>query len=150
MKFYPVGGRLFFLILILCIFSFQKAVNAQLTGVKTIPGNYATIEAAITDLNAAGVGPGGVTFNVTSGHTETFTVPTAGRILVSGTAASPIVFQKSGTGNNPLITAALNGTGTSDGIIVLGGTDYITFDGISVKENSGNLDATTQMESANH
>ena len=37
---------------------------AQLSGIKTIPGNYATIAAAVADLNTNGVGTGGVTFNV--------------------------------------------------------------------------------------
>ena len=42
----------------------------QLTGIKTIPGTYATIAAAITDLNLLGVGAGGVTF---TGFDECFT-----------------------------------------------------------------------------
>lgn len=33
----------------------------QLTGIKTIPGSYASIAAAIADLNLRGVGTGGVT-----------------------------------------------------------------------------------------
>jgi hypothetical protein len=69
---------------------------AQLTGTKTIPGNYATIAAAITDLNTQGVGTGGVTFNVASGYTESTTAPLI--VTATGTAANPIVFQKSGTG----------------------------------------------------
>ncbi len=146
MKFYLFKGKYFYLPFLLCLLFSQQNSYSQLTGPKSIPGNYATIEAAIADLNAVGVGPGGVIFNVAAGHTETFTVPTAGRILVSGTAANTIVFQKSGAGANPLITAALNGTGIYDGIIVLGGTDYITFDGISLQENSGNATDTTRME----
>ncbi len=41
---------------------------AQLNGTKSIPGDYATIEAAIVDLNLQGVGSGGVTFNVAPAH----------------------------------------------------------------------------------
>ena len=52
--------------------------RAQLTGSKTIPGDYATVAAAITALNAQGVGAGGVTVNVAAGYTETFASPTAG------------------------------------------------------------------------
>ncbi len=86
---------------------------AQLTGVKTVGtgGDYPTLAAAIAALNTSGVGTGGVTFNVAAGHTETFASPTAGHITtLTGSASNPIVFQKSGTGNNPLITA---GTGVS-------------------------------------
>jgi hypothetical protein len=44
------------------------SAQAQLTGTKTIPGSYATLAAAITDLNAQGVGAGGVTFNIAGGQ----------------------------------------------------------------------------------
>ncbi|MDH7515646.1 MAG: right-handed parallel beta-helix repeat-containing protein [Bacteroidota bacterium] len=119
---------------------------SQLSGVKTIPGNYATIQAAIADLNLYGVGSGGVTFNVAAGHAETFTSPTAGHITTTTSSpGAPIVFQKSGTGANPLITSG-TGTGTTDGIIVITGTSYITFDGIDVRDNPSNTNTTTQME----
>ncbi len=116
---------------------------AQLTGTKTIPGNYASILAAITDLNSLGVGSGGVTFNVASGYTET-----AANLIITatGTASNPIVFQKSGSGANPLITAGIGVSTTLDGIIILSGSDYITFDGIDLQENVANTTTTTQME----
>ena len=83
--------------------------QAQLSGSKAIPGSgttgYATLAAAITDLNAQGVGAGGVTFNLAPGYTET-----AANLLITatGTAANPIVFQKgTGTGANPTITAGV-------------------------------------------
>lgn len=127
--------------------AFVLPVFGQLTGVKTIPGNYASIEAAIADLNTQGVGAGGVTFNVAAGHTETFSSLTAGTITTqTGTSTSPIVFQKSGAGLNPKITAPLTGTGTQDGIIKIAGCDYVTFDGIDLQENAGNTTSTTQME----
>ncbi len=119
----------------------------QLTGTKTVPGDYATIAIAITDLNAQGVGAGGVIFNVAAGTTETFASPTAGLITATGTSANPIVFQKSGAGANPVITAATPGVSTTvDGIIVIRGGDYITFDGIDLTENTSNTTATMQME----
>ncbi|MBL0068248.1 MAG: hypothetical protein IPP39_07065 [Chitinophagaceae bacterium] len=65
-------------------------VNAQLTGIKTIPGDYATITAAITALNASGVGAGGVTFNIAAGYTETGN----NTITATGTSANPLIFQK--------------------------------------------------------
>ncbi|HNA96726.1 MAG TPA: hypothetical protein PK421_05790, partial [Chitinophagaceae bacterium] len=35
-----------------------NSLFAQLTGIKTIPGDYATIATAITALNSSGVGAG--------------------------------------------------------------------------------------------
>ena len=119
---------------------------AQLTGTKTIPGSYATVAAAITDLNTQGVGAGGVTFNIAAGYTETFASPTAGYITTnSATVANKIIFQKSGAGANPKLTAG-TGTGTLDAIICFNGVQYITFDGIDLYENAANVTATTQME----
>lgn len=135
----------FFLIFLISVFLISIESFAQLTGTKTIPGDYTTVEAAIADLNAQGVGSGGVTFNVNSGYTETFSLPTAGLITATGTAVNPIVFQKSGGGANPIITAGV-GTGSLDGIIVIAGGDYIAFDGIDVSENSANTDDNARME----
>ncbi|GAA4382370.1 ESPR-type extended signal peptide-containing protein [Hymenobacter koreensis] len=117
---------------------------AQLTGTKTIPGDYTSLSAAITDLNTAGVGAGGVTFNIAAGYTETAANL---QITATGTAANPIVFQKTGSGANPLVTAATGSTSTTlDGIIKLVGSDYVTFDGIDLAENAANTAAAAQME----
>lgn len=134
------------LFLIAISLAFQISYG-QLTGTKTIPGDYATIEAAIAALNAQGVGSGGVTFNIATGHTETFTVPTAGLITTTtGSSANPIVFQKNGAGSNPLITAATPGSGTMDYVICLSGADYVTFNGVDIQENSANTTSAMQME----
>src|SRR4026208_2077166 len=113
---------------------FAAITNAQLTGIKTIPGTYASIAAAVTDLNAQGVGAGGVIFNVAAGYTET--APAGGNnITATGTAANTIVFQKSGAGANPLLTSPVGTitlTTTSaavDGIVSFSGSDWVTFDG---------------------
>jgi len=119
---------------------------AQLTGPKSIPGDYANVAAAIADLNAQGVGAGGVTFKIAAGHTETFALTTSGLITATGTAANPIVFQKSGEGNNPKITAATGTTTNLDGIILIAGGDYITFDGIDLAENAANTTQIMRME----
>ena len=119
--------------------------QAQLSGSKTIPGDYPTVAAAITALNTQGVGTGGVTFNIAAGYAETLGSPTAGAITATGTAAAPIVFQKSGSGANPLISAGV-GTGTQDAVISLAGTDYATFTNIDVAETSTNTTTATQME----
>ncbi|MBK9401347.1 MAG: right-handed parallel beta-helix repeat-containing protein [Bacteroidetes bacterium] len=123
-------------------------VQAQLSGIKTIPGDYATVAAAITAVNGAGVGAGGVTFNVAAGHTETL----AGKITLTatGTLADPIVFQKSGAGANPVLTAYVGTVATpsviADGFFVLAGSDYITIDGINLTESGANTTTTQVME----
>lgn len=79
-----------FLLVLLTVILFAGSANAQLSGTKTIPGDYATISAAVTALNSSGVGAGGVTFNVAAGHTES----TSAQILITatGTAGNPITF----------------------------------------------------------
>ena len=121
--------------------------QAQLVGNKAIPGagatGYATLAAAIADLNAQGVGTGGVTFSLAPGYAET-----AANLLVtaSGTAANPVVFQKgAGAGANPTITAAAGTSATLDCIIGLQGADYVTFDGLTLVDPAGNTGAG-QME----
>lgn len=118
----------------------------QISGTKTIPGDYSSVAAAIAVLNTSGVGTGGVTFNISAGYTETFASRTDGLITATGTSASPVIFQKSGAGANPLITAATPGIGNYDYIFCIGGGDYITFDGINVQDNPANTTPATQME----
>lgn len=129
------------------LISFSITAFGQLSGTKNIPGDYATIEAAIADLNSQGVTAPGVTFVVASGHTETFTTPAAGLITATGTNPNDqIIFQAATGGIKPVITAATGVSTTLDGIIVIRGGDYITFDGIDLQENSANTTATQQME----
>ena len=113
-----------------------------LTGIKTIDpagsgaNNYFTFTAAINALNINGVGTGGVTFNVASGNTFTEDPPA---ITATGTAANPIVFQKSGGSSNPVISAT-GGAGTSDAGIIITGGDYITFNGIDISATGTTLE----------
>jgi len=111
-------------------------VADNLTGTKTVSTtgtpDYASLNAAITDLNNYGVGTGGVTFSVADG--ETFSAhSTLGYsyylIRQSGTATNPIVFKQSGTGAKPIIS--MGGTGSSsDCFIGAMGVDYLTIDGL--------------------
>jgi len=73
---------------------------------------------------------------VAGGWGETFSGPTVGTITTTtSSAAAPVVFQKSGAGNNPLITAAvLSASTATDGVIKIEGADYITFNGIDIQE----------------
>ncbi|MCB0520414.1 MAG: hypothetical protein H6577_28335 [Lewinellaceae bacterium] len=142
------GKKIFTTALLLALCMAWGQVQAQLTGTKTVPGDYATVAAAVTDLNAQGVGAGGVTFNVAANHTETLT----GRITLTatGTMANPIVFQKSGAGANPLLTSYVGvhptGDAENDGMFCLLGSDWVTIDGIDLKESVANTDETTTME----
>lgn len=125
-------------------------VRAQVTGTKSIPGDYATLAAAITDLNTNGVGAGGATINLTT----TETAPTGGYLIGSATlnastsAANPLVIN--GAGNLITAQAAGTGLGTSatlpDAIVIVAGTDYITLNQLNIVENVANTTLTTQME----
>ncbi len=115
----------------------SRKIGNLISGVKAIPGNYATIAAAVTELNNSVIGSGGVTFNVAAGYTENITTPVI--LTTTGTSSSPIIFQKSGTGNNPLVTRTDAGSVTTstignhgDGVIIFEGSDYVTFNRIDV------------------
>jgi hypothetical protein len=124
--------------IVLTIFAFVQSSFAQLTGTKTIPGDYATITAAVTDLNTLGVGTGGVTFNVAPGYTEFLSSRI--NLTATGTLSSPIVFQKSGAGTNPLITAYVGtstpGSAIPDGMWSFQGSDYVTINGIDLRDTN--------------
>lgn len=102
---------------------------APLTGTYTIGsmGFYPSFSLAITHLNAAGVGAGGVTFLAAAAEVFAENPPT---ITATGSAANPVLFTSSDPlAANPLITPT-GGTGTY-GIRIAGG-DYITFDRINI------------------
>ncbi|MEI6748427.1 MAG: hypothetical protein WCM93_04625, partial [Bacteroidota bacterium] len=112
------------------------AVTSALTSTKTIKasgGNYSTFTAAILDINANGVGAGGVTFNVDADLVTTENCP---KISATGTSGNQIIFQKYGSGANPIIKPT-GGISTVDAGIRFAGGDYITFDGIDITINSG-------------
>jgi hypothetical protein len=131
-----------------CIFFLTNNSFAQLSGIKTIPTNYASIAAFVADVNTQGVGAGGVTLNVPAGYTETLT----GKITLTatGTAANPIIIQKIGAGANPKLTSYVGTIATpsvvADGFFVLAGSDFVTIDGINLQESAANTTATTVME----
>ncbi|MCC7029020.1 MAG: hypothetical protein IT257_01855, partial [Chitinophagaceae bacterium] len=118
---------------------------SQVTGLKNVPGDYATLELAIADLNTVGVGPGGATINILPGNPQT--APVNGYQLGSGVlnptllAANPLIIN--GNGN----TATANtGVGLYDAIFILKGADYVTIDGLNLIENGANVNSTMWME----
>lgn len=137
------------LITLLSLLIITQLTFGQLSGDKYIQssgGDYTTIAAAVTDLNAHGVGGSGVTFHVEAGHTESITAPIS--ITATGTAATPIIFQKNGAGVNPKITAyvgtASPSSAVQDGIWNLVGSDYVTIDGIDLFDPNSTNPATME------
>ncbi|MBK9225472.1 MAG: hypothetical protein IPL67_00020 [Ignavibacteria bacterium] len=140
-------------ILLYCLFAVTiKASAAPLTGTKNIPGDYATLSLAITDLNTQGVGAGGVIINLLSGNPETapsggYVIGGVGSLVLTTTSAlNPVIV----TGNGNTITAASNQTAgrLSDGIFKLIGADFITVSGFVMMENAANTitaDGTNNM-----
>lgn len=134
----------FFVFLIFTGINFS--VHAQLSGTLSIPGSFNTIADAIDSLNQVGVGSGGVIFNVAAGYNETSSNLTISINNNPPTALNQVVFQKSGAGANPLITAAPGVSASFDGIIKLSGADYITFNGLDLLDPASNAGSTAAME----
>jgi hypothetical protein len=117
-----------------------KPSNGQVSGTQTLPGTYASFAAFVTDINTNGIGAGGVTLNISAGYTET--APAGGFVITAtGTAANPIIIQKSGVGTNPTFTAPAGGTATpasatQDGILAFVGSDFVTLNGLSFEDNN--------------
>jgi hypothetical protein len=131
------------LALALCsFFLMSAAASAQLSGTKNIPGDYATLAAAITDLNTQGVGAGGVTLNLVAANPETapaggYVIGGAGSlVLTTASAANPITIQ----GNSNTITASGAQTvgNLNDAIFKLIGADWVTITGFTMTENAAN------------
>src|SRR6185436_11683613 len=115
---------------------------AQLSGTKNIPGDYADLNAAITDLNLQGVGPGGVTLNLLVGNPQT--APAGGYViggvgslvLTSSTAANPVFIV--GNGNTITASGAHTVGSITDAIFKLVGADWVTISGFTLQENPAN------------
>ena len=132
--------------------------NAQISISVTNPGNttpnlsatYSSLSTAISAVNSVTAMSGPVTFNLASGGTET--APAGGYVLGSTSlnavtsSTNTITFQKSGSNSNPLITAQVGTTTTTDGVWKIQGTDYVTIDGIDLQESSANNTDTKRME----
>lgn len=119
--------------------AFSGNVMAQLTGTKNIPGDYASLALAITDLNTVGVGAGGVTLNLLAGNPET--APAGGySITANGVAANQISII--GNGNTITASATQSVGALNDAVFKIIGGDYITLSGFTIQENAANT-ATT-------
>lgn len=126
-----------------------KTVNNEalvpLVGTYNIPGDYTDLAAAITDLNAQGVG-GAVTLNLLAGNPQTAPVGgyvvggTGSLVLTTSSATNTITIQ----GNGNTITAPTTHTvgSLTDAIFKLVGADWITVSGFSMTENPANTVTT--------
>jgi hypothetical protein len=124
---------------VFALFAMCGAMKAQLTGTKNIPGNYASLALAITDLNTQGVGAGGVTLNLIAGNPET--APAGGYLITAqGTSANTITIN--GNGNTITASAALTAGSLTDGIFKIVGGDYITIKQFVMQENPSNTVTT--------
>jgi hypothetical protein len=114
-----------------------------LIGTKNIPGDYATLLDAVTDLNTQGVGAGGVTFNLIAGNPQT---APAGGYIIGGTGSlvltsTNVTDTVTFTGNGNTITASGAQTvgAISDSVFKLIGADFVTLQGFTIQENPANL-----------
>ncbi|MBW6492941.1 MAG: hypothetical protein K0B15_17295 [Lentimicrobium sp.] len=112
----------------------------QLSGTYHIPDytgpGFPSVYNAVLALNSQGIS-GNVTFLVAAGFNESTEVPII--LTATGYPGSEIVFQKNGSGPNPKVTRADGGSlvtsafgGQGDAVIIIQGSDFVTFDGIDV------------------
>lgn len=129
---------------------------AALTGTKTVGTgmDYPSLKAAVGVLNWVGPGAGGVTFDISGGHTETVPsgntapnpdIPAGLCITANGTLANPILIKWNGVGAKPIFKAGA-GIGNFDFVIGICGGDYITLDGLDIQED--NVGNTTNVKRA--
>ncbi len=96
-----------------------------LIGIKNVPGDYPDLAAAVTALNANGVGINGVTINVNAAQSFTNTLSSPGYLITAtGTARDQIVIK----GNGNTITNTGNSSVLIDAAFSLNGCDFVTID----------------------
>src|SRR4030095_12343126 len=115
-------------------------VTGVCSGTRNIPGDYATLAAAITDINTNGVlaGGGGCTLNLVAGNPQT--APAGGYAINIATnlptLSDPLILQGNAntiTAPNPQASGTLN-----DAIFKIIGSDFITITGFTMQENAAN------------
>ena len=119
--------------------------KAQLTGTKTIPVDYPTLAAAITDLNTQGVGAGGVFITIAPGNPQT---APAGGYVIGGTGSAVLTTSSLSNpieiyGDGNTVTAGVQTAGNlNDGIFKLVGADWVNLHGFTMQENPANTVTT--------
>ncbi|MFN7553058.1 MAG: beta strand repeat-containing protein [Pseudomonadota bacterium] len=123
-------------LLLLAVAVASPAAHAQLTGTRTIPGDYPTLEAAVADLNTQGVGAGGVVIDLLAGNPQT--APAGGYRIATTTASSATPVRLQGNGNTITASAAHTVGAINDALIKIVGTDAVTITGFVLAENAAN------------
>jgi len=108
--------------------------SANPTNVNSGGTNFNNFDDALFDLNELGHS-GPVTFDVPAGQTFNKTISGSNYAYYImnyiGSAANPVIFQKTGAGANPVLS--ITGTSASNDIgMFLYGCDYVTFNGIDI------------------
>lgn len=129
----------------LLLASAVMALAAPLNGTYTIGGaspNYASLQAAITDLNAQGVN-GPVVFNIRAGSYSGTTAQGAINAIAGASATNTITFQaESGPG-----TVTLSPTANSDntnGVFILNGANWIIIKDLTLSNTGTTYGADVQ------
>ena len=116
-------------------YTIDNTANLSL-GNRTFP-SFTSAAQALTQDGMSGA----VTFNVISGQIFS-EAPVALGVISGNSSTNTITFQRS-AGTNATLRSGL-GTGSTDAVFSLNGTDYVTFNGINLVDNGS--DATTRME----
>ena len=131
MKFFPM-----FLLFILVFFASSLFPQQIKTIDNSGVGDFQTFNQAISYLDAlAEIPDGGIIFHVTAGQAFVENPP---MIQFESTLDKPIIFQKFGTGANPVIAA--DSLGSDDAVIFCNHSAFITFDGIDITDNDATDD----------
>jgi len=120
-------------------YTYTQGSGTNIGGIYSVPSTcYGTVNSFVTALNTGPVS-GPVTCYAIGGS-ATETAPVGGiAITQTGTAINPIVFQKFGSGSYTIqASSALTVGNINDAIIKLIGSDYISIDGLTLKENTAN------------
>lgn len=126
----------------LLLVGFSTAASAQaLTGTITVGGTnptYATLTAAVADLQTRGVGAGGLTVAVRPGtYAETISLNN----LTGSSATSPVRFVGRG---GPVTLRPVGTSATTDAAVTITACDYVTLDSLNVAD--GGTSAANQIE----
>src|SRR5256885_4602185 len=113
-----------------------------------LAASYASLAAALTDLNLVTAMTGPVTLTCTSGNSET--APVKGFVVGSATldpvlsATNTVTINKSGAGAvtiNAAVGTSAGPSATPDGMLYLNGADFVTIDGLTFTD--GNIASST-------
>ena len=121
---------------------------------QTAGRNFNKFEEAFSALNDRGIS-NAVTFEIAAGqvHNIALTNPLGLRIVALGDIEKPIIFQKSGSGANPLLKLTAT-SGTNDACFYLNNAHYITFDGLNIENvgtaSSNYLEQAFYLANASH